>query len=61
MTEENAKLIMGEISKRFEKINDLKELNDYKVEQLGKKGKITEPFPFRLVLKVSILLGRGIL
>ena len=42
MTEEKAKLIMEEISKRFEKINDLKELNDYKVEQLGKKGKITE-------------------
>ena len=42
MTEEKAKLIMEEISKRFEHITDLKELYDYKVEQLGKKGKITE-------------------
>ena len=41
MNEEKAKKIMEEISRRFEQINDLKELIDYKVEQLGKKGKIT--------------------
>ena len=41
MNEEKAKKIMEEISKRFEHITDLKELIDYKVEQLGKKGKIT--------------------
>ena len=41
MNEESAKNIMEEISKRFEHITDLKELYDYKVEQLGKKGKIT--------------------
>ena len=42
MNEEKAKLIMEEISKRFEHIKDLKELYAFKVEQLGKKGKITE-------------------
>lgn len=41
MNEEKAKLIMEEISKRFEHIKDLKELYEFKVEQLGKKGKIT--------------------
>ncbi len=41
MNEEKVKKIMEEISRRFEHINDLKELIDYKVEQLGKKGKIT--------------------
>ena len=41
MNEEKVKKIMEEISKRFEHITDLKELIDYKVEQLGKKGKIT--------------------
>ncbi len=41
MNEEKAKKIMEEISQRFEHITDLKELIDYKVEQLGKKGKIT--------------------
>ena len=41
MNEEKVKKIMEEISQRFEHINDLKELIDYKVEQLGKKGKIT--------------------
>ena len=41
MNEEKAKKIMEEISRRFEHITDLKELIDYKVEQLGKKGKIT--------------------
>ena len=41
MNEEKVKKIMEEISKRFEHITDLKELIDYKIEQLGKKGKIT--------------------
>ena len=41
MNEEKVKKIMEEISQRFEHITDLKELIDYKVEQLGKKGKIT--------------------
>lgn len=41
MNEEQAKIIMEEINKRFEHITDLKELYDYKIEQLGKKGKIT--------------------
>lgn len=41
MNEEKAKKIMEEISRRFEHITDLKELIDYKVEQMGKKGKIT--------------------
>lgn len=41
MNEEQAKNIMEEINKKFESITDLKELYDYKVEQLGKKGKIT--------------------
>lgn len=41
MNEEKVKKIMEEISRRFEHITDLKELIDYKVEQLGKKGKIT--------------------
>ena len=41
MNEEKVKKIMEEISQRFENITDLKELIDYKVEQLGKKGKIT--------------------
>ena len=42
MTEEKAKLIMEEISNRFDHIKDLKELYAFKIEQLGKKGKITE-------------------
>ena len=41
MNEEKVKKIMEENSKRFEHITDLKELIDYKIEQLGKKGKIT--------------------
>ena len=41
MNEEQAKIIMEEINKKFEHITDLKELYDYKIEQLGKKGKIT--------------------
>ena len=41
MNEEQAKTIMEEINKKFEHITDLKELYDYKIEQLGKKGKIT--------------------
>ena len=41
MNEEKVKTIMEEISQRFEHITDLKELIEYKVEQLGKKGKIT--------------------
>ena len=41
MNEEKAKLIMEKISKRFEHIKDLKELYEFKVEQLGKKGEIT--------------------
>ena len=41
MNEEKVKKIIDEISKKFETIQDLKELNDLKVEEIGKKGRIT--------------------
>ena len=41
MNEEKLNLIIKEISEKFEKVNDLKELNNLKVEEMGKKGRIT--------------------
>lgn len=41
MNEEKVNSIIDDISKKFEKIQDLKELNNLKVEEIGKKGRIT--------------------
>ena len=39
---EKTRIIKEEISEKIENINSLKELNDLRIEYLGKKGKITE-------------------
>ena len=41
MNEEKVNSIIDDISKKFEKIQDLKELNNLKVGEIGKKGRIT--------------------
>ena len=40
--EERVKNVNDEIINKLDKVNSLKELNDLKVEYLGKKGKVTE-------------------